>query len=242
MKKYAITNIGKVRKTNQDQAFVYSNTNNISIGIVCDGMGGHKAGGYASLLVSEIILREFTSINTFSSKDEAKLWMRDVINKANTEVRTKSMNEKYQGMGTTLVLTLVLEDVILIANIGDSRAYVMQNGTFKQISEDQTYVNILLREGKISKEEALNHPKKHVIMYAIGNLEIPHIDFYEIKRTKDTLIFMCSDGIYNLVTFKYLNTILESKLPVSQKAISIINDANDNGGYDNMSIVIMEGE
>lgn len=242
MKKYAITNIGKVRDTNQDQAFVYTNTNDISIGIVCDGMGGHKAGGYASLLVSEIILREFTDIVSFSTKEEARQWMDDVILKANDMVRDKANNEKYEGMGTTLVLALILPDTILIANVGDSRAYLIHQGVLKQITEDQTYVNILLREGKISKAEAVNHPKKHFIMYAIGNLEVPHIDFYEIKRMKGMSIFMCSDGIYNLVSFKYLNTILDSKLPLSQKALSIINDANDNGGYDNMSVVIMEDE
>ncbi|MDR3215394.1 MAG: Stp1/IreP family PP2C-type Ser/Thr phosphatase [Bacilli bacterium] len=243
MKKYAVTDIGKVRNTNQDQAFVYTNSHGISIGIICDGMGGHKAGGYASLLVSKIILDYFIKVDKFKDEQEAKEWLLMIINEANAQVREKSLSDdNFMGMGTTLVISLVLENKIIIANVGDSRVYLFNNSELMQITEDQTYVNILLREGKITKEEALNHPKKHVIMYAVGNMDNPVVDLYELNKIKGSYLFMCSDGIYNLVSFKYLNTILDSTLPISQKAISIINDANNNGGYDNMSIVLMEVE
>lgn len=242
MKKYAITDIGKTRQSNQDQAFVYTNNNRDSIGIVCDGMGGHKAGAYASLLAAKTILDRFIDAREFENKDDAVTWLHSTIMEANAQVKQKSDDEeKFKGMGTTLVIGLILKDIILVANVGDSRAYLYQNNDIKQITEDQSLVNILLKNGKISEEEAVAHPNKHVLMYAIGTMDDPEIDIYEIEKKPGSLL-LCSDGVYNLVSQAYLKTILESTLPLSQKAISIINDANANGGYDNMSIVLMEVE
>lgn len=242
MRKYAITDIGKTRQSNQDQAFVYTNNNHDSIGIVCDGMGGHKAGAYASLLAGNTILDSFIKAKKFENKEEAITWLHDAIMDANAKVKQKSDDEeKFKGMGTTLVIALVSKDFVLIANVGDSRAYLYQDDDISQITEDQSLVNILLKNGKISEEEAVTHPNKHVLMYAIGTMDNPEIDIYEIKKKKSSLL-LCSDGVYNLVSQTYLKTILESTLPLSQKAVSIINDANANGGYDNMSIVLMEVE
>lgn len=240
MKKYAITDIGRERDSNQDQAFVYTNNNRDTIGIVCDGMGGHKAGAYASLLAAKTVLDCFIDAPSFETVESATTWLYDSIMQANNKVKEKSdTEEKFSGMGTTLVISLVLDDTILVANVGDSRAYLYQNDMIEQITEDQTLVNILLKNGKISDEEAVNHPNKHVLMYAIGTMDDPEIDIYELKKQDSTLL-LCSDGVYNLVTEAYLKTILESSLPISQKAVSIINDANDNGGYDNMAIVLLE--
>ncbi|MDF9867077.1 serine/threonine protein phosphatase PrpC [Bacilli bacterium PM5-3] len=240
MKKYAITDIGKARTSNQDQAFVYTNNNGDTIGIVCDGMGGHKAGAYASLLAAKTVLDCFIDASEFESKDDATTWLYNAIMEANNKVKTKSdEEEKFKGMGTTLVITLVLKDVVMIANVGDSRVYQCINGEIRQITEDQSLVNILLKSGKINDDEAINHPNKHVLMYAIGTMEDPQVDIYELEKVESSLL-MCSDGVYNLVSQTYLKTIMESSLPISQKAISIINDANSNGGYDNMAIVLME--
>lgn len=240
MKKYAITDIGKSRDTNQDQAFVYTNNNRDTIGIVCDGMGGHKAGAYASLLAAKTILDCFIDAPELKENVEASAWLYQVIIKANNYVQEKSQkDEKFNGMGTTLAITLILSNSVLVANVGDSRVYQYHNNRIMQITEDQTLVNVLLKSGKITKEEAVNHPNKHVLMYAIGTMDNPKIDIYELKKESATFL-MCSDGIYNLVSQAYLKTILASSLPVSQKAISIIDDANNNGGYDNMSIVILE--
>ena len=240
MKKYAITDIGKARASNQDQAFVYTNNNLDTIGIVCDGMGGHKAGAYASLLAAKTVLDCFIDAAEFTSKEDAAKWLYEAIMDANQKVKAKSdEEEKFKGMGTTLVITLVLKDVVLIANVGDSRVYQCFNEEIRQITEDQSLVNILLKSGKINNEEAINHPNKHVLMYAIGTMDEPEVDIYELKKI-DSSLLMCSDGVYNLVSQTYLKTIMESSLPISQKAISIINEANSNGGYDNMAIVLME--
>lgn len=240
MKKYAITDIGKVRESNQDQAFVYTNNNMDTIGIVCDGMGGHKAGAYASLLAAKTVLDHFIDANKFEDEKQASEWLYDSIMEANRLVKEKSDNEeKFSGMGTTIVISLVTDKFMMIANVGDSRAYLLYDDELNLVTEDQTLVNILLKNGKISDEEAINHPNKHVLMYAIGTMDEPQIDIYELPK-KECTILLCSDGIYNLVNEKYLKTILESSLPISQKAISIINDANANGGYDNMSVVLME--
>ena len=240
MKKYAITDIGKARESNQDQAFVYTNADGITIGIICDGMGGHKAGAYASLLAAKTVLDCFIDVEEFETDEQAKQWLEDTLNCANKVVKAKSdEEEKFRGMGTTLVVTLVLKEKIMIANVGDSRVYFYQDDEIIQVTEDQTLVNILLKNGQITEEEAINHPKKNVIMYAIGTMDNPEIDLYEFERTKMSIL-MCSDGIYNLINANYLKTIMASSLPISKKAVTIINEANDNGGYDNMSIVLME--
>ena len=242
MKKYAITDIGRERTSNQDQAFVYENKNRDTLGIVCDGMGGHKAGSYASLLAAKTVLDCFIEAEEFESSEQASNWVYDAVMNANAALKDKSeTEEKFSGMGTTMVITLVLKNMILIANVGDSRVYRYRDNEIKQVTKDQTLVNILLDTGKITTAEAINHPNKHVLMYAIGTMDEPQIDIYELKKENCSLL-MCSDGVYNLVTSAYLKTILESSLPISQKAISIINDANENGGYDNMSVVIMEVE
>lgn len=242
MKKYAITDIGKVRESNQDQAFVYTNNNFDTIGIVCDGMGGHKAGAYASLLASKTVLDHFIDAEAFVDEEDAKQWLVNAVKSANRAVKEKSDNdEKFKGMGTTMVVTLITKDNIFIANVGDSRAYAYKDEEFKQITEDQTLVNVLLKNQKISEEEALNHPNKHYIMYAIGTMDHPEIDLYILDKKPCTLL-MCSDGIYNLVNLNYLKTVLASSLPISKKAVSIINEANNNGGYDNMAIVLLEVE
>ncbi|MEG0364427.1 MAG: Stp1/IreP family PP2C-type Ser/Thr phosphatase [Erysipelotrichales bacterium] len=242
LKKYAITDIGKERVSNQDQAFVYTNKNRDTIGIVCDGMGGHKAGAYASLLAASTVLDLFIECEPLTSKEQATEWLYDAIMEANNKVKEKSdAEEKFSGMGTTLVMTLISDSFILVANVGDSRVYRYQDDDIAQITKDQSLVNILLENGKITKEEAVNHPNKHVLMYAIGTMDEPQIDIYELENKKCSLL-LCSDGIYNMVSMSYLKTILESSLPISQKAVSIINDANENGGYDNMAVVLMEVE
>ena len=203
-------------------------------------MGGHKAGAYASLLAAKTVLDCFIDAQELHDNVEASAWLYQAIIKANKNVKEKSEeDDKFSGMGTTLAITLVLKNSVLIANVGDSRVYQYHNNKIIQITEDQTLVNVLLKSGKITKEEAVNHPNKHVLMYAIGTMEHPKIDIYELKK-EPSVFLMCSDGIYNLVSQAYLKTILASSLPISQKAISIIDDANNNGGYDNMSIVLLE--
>lgn len=240
MKKYAICDIGKVRETNQDQAFVYTNQNNDTIGIVCDGMGGHKAGSYASLLAAKSVLDCFIDANEFNTLDEAKEFVVNSIMFANEQVHEKSISdEKFEGMGTTICVVLVTKDHYIFGNVGDSRAYMYHNEELYQVTEDHTLVNVLLKNGKITPDEAINHPNKHVLMYAIGTMDSPQIDVYEVKK-EDATILLCSDGIYNLVNDVYMKTIFESTLSIDNKAISLINEANNNGGYDNISVVLLE--
>ena len=266
IKKYAVIDQGKVRETNQDQAFVYTNNNMDTIGIVCDGMGGHKAGAYASLLTAKTILDLFIEVGPSSNDEEkphyysiwaekygwtstdgkftsatmAGQWLYEAMMHANNVVKEKSeSDDKFSGMGTTLCISLICDDVILIGNVGDSRAYIALEDEFKLITEDQTWVNVLLKNKKISPQEALDHPKKHELLYAIGTMDQPQVDIYELDMANGTLL-LCSDGIYNLVTESYLKTILDGTLPLSKKATTIVEEANSNGGYDNMSIVLIE--
>lgn len=240
MKFYAITDRGKVRETNQDQAFVMQNINKDYLGIVCDGMGGHKAGAYASLLCSKIIMEHFLKCDKFTDYEEASSWLYDTIMIANNEIKNKAEKDKrFEGMGTTLCIALITKGRVIIANVGDSRAYTLYQDDFSQITDDQTLVNVLRKSKMITHEEAANHPNKHVLMFAVGTMDEPQIDIYNIEKS-EYILMLCSDGIYNLVNEKYIKTILESRLPIEKKALSLIEDANANGGYDNMAVVLME--
>ena len=153
--------IGKVRMNNEDRAATLTNSRGNILLIVCDGMGGANKGDLASSTAVEVISQEFQEKDRFASKFLAKQWVANVIRKANAEIfKQASHNQKYQGMGTTITLVLIISDYMVIAQAGDSRAYSFRNRNLEQITEDQTYVQYLYRIGEITKEEIDTHPKR----------------------------------------------------------------------------------
>ena len=175
MKKYLTgrfsyrTDIGKVRLTNEDQAAALTNASGNVLLIVCDGMGGQKKGDLASSLAVHTIVTSFKNRKGFINTYFAKLWVSKIIREANRCIYEQSQsNPNYQGMGTTIVLLLILKDIAILANVGDSRCYFLKNHhDLVQVSEDQSYVAYLLRTGQITPQEALVHPKRHVLMHRL---------------------------------------------------------------------------
>ena len=236
------TDIGKVRLNNEDRACALTNTRGNILLIVCDGMGGQNKGDLASTLAINYISQAFKDKPRFSGKILTKRWVAQVIRKANAEIfRQASSNQQYQGMGTTITLVLIVGDFMVIGQVGDSRAYSYRHRILTQITEDQTYVQYLYRIGEITKEEIDTHPKRHVLMNALGIYPSLDLDVKIAPYMNDTII-VCSDGLYNNVPEKDLITIIRSTDTPDQKVNELVSLANKNGGSDNIAVVIWEAQ
>lgn len=236
------TDIGKVRMNNEDRTAALTNSRGNILLIVCDGMGGANKGDLASSIAVEVISQAFQEKDRFGSKFFAKSWVANVIRQANSEIfRQASHNQKYQGMGTTITLVLIVNDYMVVAQAGDSRAYSFRNRNLTQITEDQTYVQYLYRIGEITKEEIETHPKRHVLMNALGIYPSLDLDIKVHPYLGDTIL-LCSDGLYNNVAEKDLLSIMKGTDTPDQKVNELVSLANANGGSDNIAVVIWEAQ
>lgn len=240
MNYYALTDIGKVRNKNQDQATVIANVKDQVIAIVCDGMGGHRAGEIASRVVMDQFVNCFDSIPPFDNVDELKKWVNETIYEADAIVkRMAKQNVEHHGMGTTIVVAILMDNVIYISHVGDSRAYVLKNDQLMQLTKDHTLVNALVDRGAISEEEAVNHSQKNVLTQAIGADTELTPSFIELEFA-DSLLLLCSDGLYNCLNDEIIKEILKMNIKVSQKVTELIDRANENGGRDNIGVAIID--
>ena len=248
MKKYLTgrfsfkTDIGKVRLSNEDQACALINASGNVLLIVCDGMGGQSKGDLASSLAINTVISSFKSRKGFMNRYFAKFWVGNVIREANKCVYEQSRsNPSYEAMGTTLTLLLIIKDTAILGHVGDSRCYFLRNREFEQMSEDQTYVGYLLRTKQITEEEALIHPKRHVLMNALGVYPSASIDIKSFPYMGETVL-LCSDGLYNNVPKNDIASVLKSEDSVEQKVNELIAIGNKNGGSDNIAVVIWEAQ
>lgn len=240
MNYYAKTDIGKVRQKNQDQAIVTANNKNQILGVVCDGMGGHKSGEIASRMVRDYIVNSFKVNPAFLNEEEVKNWMFETISQANVNVKKISHgNEEHEGMGTTVVVAVVIENNLYISHVGDSRAYICDNEKLQQITKDHTLVNALIDQGAISQEEAKNHSQKNVLLQAIGASAEMQPSFYSVDFYKKRVL-LCSDGLYNTVNEEQIFNIVKEKTNVNEKVEALLSCANAHGGYDNIAVSIIE--
>ena len=236
------TDIGKVRLNNEDRVAALTNTRGNILLVVCDGMGGANKGDLASSIAVEVVSQAFQEKDRFPSKFFAKRWVANTVRAANSEIfRQASHNQKYQGMGTTITLVLIVNDYMIVAQAGDSRAYSYRNRALNQITEDQTYVQYLYRIGEVSKEEIETHPKRHVLMNALGIYPSLDLDIKAHPYLGDTIL-VCSDGLYNNVPQKDLLSILRGSDTPDQKVNELVSLANANGGSDNIAVAIWEAK
>lgn len=238
MKFYDITNIGK-RKVNQDQVCVVQNIASQVLAVVCDGMGGHNSGELASKVVCEYIVDCFKIMPAFASIEEAKDWLNGAVFEAHRITKRLSMTSPvHAGMGTTIVVVLVLENHYLVANVGDSRCYFIGK-QLEQKTIDDTFVNELIKNGMISKEEAKNHPKRNVLMKAIGVSEEinPKIEVYPLTSG---YILLCSDGLYNSVEDLQLYQVMTTNALLKEKLEALVKLSLNQGASDNISIAAIE--
>jgi len=237
LKTFSITDIGQKRKQNQDYVF----TSEIPLGplsnlfIVADGMGGHNAGDYASKHAIERIVEEVEK-----SKDSPVETLERAIQSANRYIRVKSReNEDMNGMGTTVVAATITDDVMYVANVGDSRLYII-NTEIKQITVDHSLVEEMVRMGGINREQAREHQDKNIITRAIGAEDELEIDFFQVQLKKGDFILLCSDGLTNMIEDEDIRMILLGQKDIVGKAEALVEAANRNGGKDNITVVLIE--
>lgn len=240
MRVYYNTDKGLMRENNEDN-FAVEESEKFCLYAVADGMGGHKAGEVASTMAIETITEIFKK-KIAEENFKAPQFIIESIESANKNVRKESQKkEEYSGMGTTITMAVIDLDlkIAYIANVGDSRAYIIKNDEIIQVTEDHTYVHQLLKDGEITAEESIHHPKRNVITRAIGSEEYVHADLFEIELVNDDIILLCTDGLTRHVTDEeILSTIKEYG---SSKSVQrLINLANDNGGTDNITVIIVD--
>ncbi|MCI6155126.1 MAG: protein phosphatase 2C domain-containing protein [Bacilli bacterium] len=235
------TDPGLVRPNNEDSACIVENKSGDLFLMVLDGMGGHCRGDAASHLAMEIISEKMLNTDKFLSYSSMKATLLKTIKKANKEVNLLGSSKlEYLDMGTTLCLVAIRKDKTLLCNVGDSRCYILINGQLCQVSEDQTYVQFLYKTGKIKKEEMDTHPKRHVLMNALGTYPSLSVATTEITNAYDAIL-LCSDGLYNMLSDQEIEDVLNIEtLSTSDKIDLLISRANKKGGKDNIAIVLME--
>ena len=242
MQTFYFTDPGKVRSHNEDSVTIVSNENKEFVLAIADGMGGHKAGEIASSIAIEHITNSFYKLETIGTKDDAIEWLRTIVKEINDKIFDYAdKNPESKGLGTTLVIAIKTEDYILYGNIGDSSGYVIKNGILHKVTKDHTYVNVLVNSGKLSEETAKNHPQKNLLTRALGANNPVEIDIFDIDTSVKGL-FLCSDGLTNMLTVEQIEKVLNSNLSIEEIVIKLIKKANVRGGDDNISIAYLKKE
>ena len=231
--------IGKVRVSNDDDCKIVCNSYGNVLLLVADGMGGYKKGDYASNEVVKYLSDEFKNSYKFISVYDAYFWLEKRLRKINSELYNLSNEDKnYQGMGTTLVLAIITNDYILFGNIGDSSGFVMKDGKIHKVTKDHTLVNLLLDAGELTQEQARNHPKKNILMNALGINDPIEIDIFDCNLDVEELL-LCSDGLTTMITSEQIEKVLNEEGTLEDKVIKLIKKANNRGGNDNISVAYL---
>ena len=239
MRIYSATDVGQKRKMNQDYVFASADPvgNLPNLFVVADGMGGHNAGDYASSHAVGTVVDEIRQDADFNP---IKV-IRHAIESANTEIITQAQNdENLRGMGTTMVVATIVGHYAYVANVGDSRLYLV-NQQILQVTKDHSLVQEMVRMGEINAEQARNHPDKNIITRAMGAERTVDIDFFDLKLEPGNVILMCSDGLSNMVEDSQIREIIsDTEKNLEEKGKILISEANRNGGKDNIAVVLIE--
>ena len=238
MKTFSITDVGMVRQVNQD--YVYTTDNPLgplpNLFVVADGMGGHQAGDYASKYTVEVLRRELKQ----SEEEDVEKALVSAIKTANREIIKKASQDPHlKGMGTTVVVATIVNQMMYFANVGDSRLYLINQG-ITQLTKDHSLVEEMVRLGGIKPEEAKSHPDKNIITRAIGAKAEVDVDFYEHRLKRGDIILMCTDGLSNMVEDEELFHIVQGGRDIVEAGTSLVEAAKENGGTDNIGLVLTD--
>lgn len=238
---YSVTDIGRKRQLNQDYVFSSAKPlgNMPNLFIVADGMGGHNAGDYASKCTTETIVCEIRN----SFEKNPTIIIQKAIQTANTKIReAAAADENLFGMGTTLVVATVIGKYLQVANVGDSRLYIIGKKGIRQITQDHSLVEEMIRLGGLAREDARKHPDKNIITRAIGAKDEVEPDFFTEELRPGDIVLMCSDGLTNMLEDREIEEIVrnEELEELIQKGDALINAANNHGGKDNIAVVLIK--
>ena len=238
MKACALTDTGRVRTANQD--YVYASVEPVgslpNLFVVADGMGGHQAGDYAS----RYIVENLVTYLQYTENSQIVPLLREGILKVNTQLYQESKEKpELSGMGTTLVAAVADENTLYVANVGDSRLYLVRD-RIRQVTRDHSYVEELVSLGRLERGSKDYKDKKNIITRAVGTEDKLLVDFFEVGLEPGDFILMCSDGLSNMLEDVEMEEIVGSDLELEEKAEKLITVANDNGGKDNIAVVLVD--
>lgn len=241
IKAYAKSDKGKVREMNQDYYYISNSIDEVQLYLLADGMGGYNGGEIASKLAVQSAKSYIEDNFKETKKDKESIikLIESSMEYANLVVYEKAkQNQDLQGMGTTLEIALIYNNKVYIGHIGDSRIYRVRKEYIRKLTQDHSYVQKLVKEGTITKEQADHHPQKNMLMKALGCNVFIEPDVMVKGFLKDDILIMCSDGLSNLVGQEVLYQKASKDLEQATKDLVAI--ANENGGYDNITVVIIK--
>lgn len=239
MKFAYITDPGKVRDHNEDSVIVVKNAAGEYLMAVADGMGGHNGGEIASSIAISHIGKRFTEISSVGNKEDAINFIKDMVSECNLLInKYTEEHPESVGMGTTLVLSLITPAFLLFGNLGDSSGFVIKNGRLEKITSDHTLVNLLVKSGELTEEEAKGHPNRNVLMKALGSLTTVEMDVFDVETDVDGIL-LCSDGLTNMLEFDQIARVLNEDLTPEEKVNKLVIKSNNRGGTDNISIAYL---
>ncbi len=242
MRSFYLTDPGKVRDHNEDSVIIIKNNDNDYLMAIADGMGGHSAGEVASSIAIGYLGKHFKDTFLNMSKVDAVNWIRDAVNEINTLIfQHEKTHPESKGMGTTLVMAVLTKDYLLFGNVGDSSGFVMKDNVLHKVTYDHTLVNLLVSAGELTKEEASVHPKKNVLMKALGAALEVDVDVFDCDMDISEVL-LSSDGLTNMLDKDQIEKVLLEDIDVEDKVIKLIQKANNRGGTDNISVAYLVRE
>lgn len=240
MKSFYLTDAGKVRSHNEDSVIVVRNLDDDYLLAVADGMGGHRCGEVASSIAISYLGKHFQDTFKDLNKEDAIEWIRDAVKEINRQIFNHAKdNPESKGMGTTLVLAISTKDYVLFGNVGDSSGFAMKNEHLHKITYDHTLVNLLVTAGELTEEEAKDHPKRNVLMKALGANDPVEVDVFDCDIGVSDIL-LCSDGLTNMLDIESIERVLLSDYEIEDKVIRLMKKAINRGGTDNISIAYLE--
>ncbi|MBE7056738.1 MAG: Stp1/IreP family PP2C-type Ser/Thr phosphatase [Ruminococcaceae bacterium] len=237
----AKTDVGRVRPHNEDCFGSYvSEDGSVLFLVVADGMGGQNAGEVASKMLVDCFMNKTSFLNKKNlTPEQLQDFLTDTIKEANLNILKEAKdNSEQSGMGTTAVACILQEDKLIVANVGDSRAYVSSQSVLAKVTEDHSYVEDLVRKGAISQEQARNHPDKNIITRAVGCMDDVEVDTFVKDFDKNSVLLMCSDGLSNMIEDDYMQRIIRRNKNMDKLAERLIYVAKKNGGTDNITVIV----
>lgn len=235
------TDIGKKRAINEDYLDVVEKEPGMILAVLADGMGGHNAGDVASELAVRFLVDRFqkSTLQLTSDATTVSSWLKEAYEGANERISTIAESDpSCKGMGTTLIAAVFQNNKVTFAHIGDSRVYLYSKGEINPLTKDHSYVNVLLDSGEISEEQARTHPRKNMLMKAIGTEISIDPDILIVSLRAEEYMLICSDGLSNMVSAEQMVHVLQSEATLHAKVETFIELANEQGGEDNISLII----
>ncbi len=235
------TDIGKLRPHNEDCFGSYaSKDGDALLLVVADGMGGRNAGEVASKMLVDLFMEKATFLDKKDlTTTQLKNFLSETIKEANRVISKEAeKNPERAGMGTTAVACVIKEGKLIVANVGDSRAYVSEKSNLIRITRDHSYVEDLVQQGAISEAQARKHPDKNIITRAVGCMKKIEVDLFVRPFEKDNVLLMCSDGLTNMVEDDYLQRLIRRNKNMEKLSGRLISVAKKNGGSDNITVIV----